>query len=242
MPNSKTQKNTVTLGIQLPTTNEHDELKNAKIVFEYALNSVNKFFELYQVERLGSAGASTHQEQDLLRAMVVFSCSGLDAVIKQLIKDALPRVLQKDEGSKKQFQKYVERRLRKVSSEEKERSFVIDTDLLSQVLVSQDPRLLLTNNLTDHLTDDSLQNKDQLLKVAAYFAITANQVLTDAEATKSAFDARNNIVHEMDVNFDSPGTGKKKRHQRSKDTVIKFCKNILLVGSKFISSVSDKLD
>lgn len=239
---TRTRRRTATLSVPLLATSLHEELKNAKTVFDYALKSVNKFYATYQKERRGSAGSTSHQEQDLLRAMLVFSCSGLDAVVKQLIKDALPKIIEKEKGAQKEFQKYVERRLRKTSSEEKEKIISIDTELLSQILVSQTPQLLLTERLTQHLTDDSLQNKDQLLKVAAYFAITAGQVLNDPETTKLAFEARNEIVHEMDVNFESQGTGQRKRHQRPKDTVLKFCKNIFTIGSQFVNVVSQKLD
>lgn len=218
------------------------EIKNASIVFEYALNSVNEFYSIYQNERDGSSGSSTHQEQDLLRAMLVFSCSGLDAVVKQLIKDSLPKIIQKDLGAQKEFQKFVERRLKKTSSVEKDKIINIDTAFLSQVLVNSNPKNLLMNRLTEHLIVDSLQNKDQLLKVAAYFAITSAEVLSNDVLTKEAFDARNNIIHEMDVNFKTKGSGQKKRNQRSKTDVLKYCENIFSVASNFINIVSSKLN
>jgi hypothetical protein len=38
-------------------------------------------------------GMSTDEEQDLLRAMLVTAAPGLDAMTKQLIRDALPKVV-----------------------------------------------------------------------------------------------------------------------------------------------------
>lgn len=238
MPKAKPKKK-----ITVPsfTSPEREELKKARIVFEYALGSVNKFYELYQTERKGSSGASSHQEQDLLRAMLVFSCSGLDAVVKQLIKDALPKVVLRDKGAQQEFQKYIERRIRKSSSDEKEKIITVDTQFLAEVLLHPFPRSLLVRHLTKHLTDDSLQSKGQLLKVATYFAITEKEILEDPELTQQAFKVRNEIIHEMDVNFESVGSGQKKRHQRAKEAVINYCKNVLIVGVKFIDTVNTKL-
>ena len=99
------------------------ELKNASIVFQYTSDSVNNFYRVYQESRIGSKGSTTHEQQDLLRAMLVFACSGLDSVVKQLIKDSLPKVIERDlrnEGARKEFQKFVERRIKKVDVDNEE--------------------------------------------------------------------------------------------------------------------------
>jgi len=74
-------------------------LKNACIAFSGALSSSQNFYNIYQMHRKGSKGVTTYQDQDLLRAMLVFACSGLDSIIKQLIKDVLAKVIIKDKGS-----------------------------------------------------------------------------------------------------------------------------------------------
>jgi len=40
--------------------------------------------------------------------MLLFACSGLDAVVKQLIQDTLATVLDHDEGAQREFKKFVE--------------------------------------------------------------------------------------------------------------------------------------
>jgi len=230
---------------KLITKNNVSELKNAIIVFQYANDSVNSLYRVYQESRIGSKGSTTHKEQDLLRAMLVFACSGLDAVVKQLIKDSLIAVIDKDisnEGARKEFQKFVERRMKKNSTINDNSDILqIDTSFLSQVLTSIDPKKELLSFLQKHLCDESLQSRDQLLKVAAHFAITKDQILSDSEKTKVAFDVRNDIIHQMDVDFDDISQGKKKRKMRSASNMIDYTKNILNIGSSFINSVENKI-
>lgn len=215
---------------------EIKELKNAKTVFEHANNSVNKFYELFQ-NRGSTVGSTTHSDQDLLRAMLVFSCSGLDAVLKQLIKDALHRVIDKEVGAQQEFQKFIERRIKKGTVEDRDK-MIIDTSWIASIFASTIPRDYLIETLQENLLNDSLQSRDQLLKVAAFFAITQKEVLQDPEATKEAFNVRNEIIHEMDADLN----GQKKRKQRSSKDMVKYCKNILQIGSCFINIVQNKID
>lgn len=188
-------------------------------------------------------GTTSHGEQDLLRAMLVFSCSGLDAVIKQLIADALAKVVEKDRGAQHEFQKFVERRLKKSSLNDDKADLAtlptgtLDASLLASVLVQENPRVLLVELLKKTLSNDSLQSKDQLLRVGAHFAITKDQILKDENTTKEGFQIRNEIIHEMDVNL----TGQKKRRQRTHDNMVKFSKNMLSIAGRFIEEVEKKL-
>ncbi len=77
--------------------------------------------------------------------MLLFACSGLDAVIKQLIQDALGTVLGHDEGAQREFKKFAERRLKKASTgDERDRGgsgqYFTDVGFLAELLVSFDPR------------------------------------------------------------------------------------------------------
>lgn len=226
-----------------PVEDVPDPLKNALIVFKQAIAAANEFYKIYQKFRKGSKGTTGHAEQDLLRAMLVFACSGLDAVVKQLIADALEPVVNRDIGAQKEFQKFVERRLKKgIVADEKERSAStpitsLDTTLLASILVQENPRSQLIELLKIGLSDDSLQSKDQLLRVAAHFAITRDQVMTNEEETKKGFDTRNEIIHEMDVDL----SGRKKRRQRKRDQMVTLSENMLSIASRFIMAVKGKL-
>jgi hypothetical protein len=213
---------------------ERKELKNALVVFRQAEQAADKFFAVFQQFRQGSKGTSSHGEQDLLRAMLVFACSGLDAVVKQLVRDALPSVIDKDEGARLQFQKFIERKLKK-GGDEKDRQ--LDTGLIASVMAGRDPKKQLYDLLRADLTADSLQSKDQLLKVASYFAIQKDEVIKADDATKEAFAARNQIIHEMDVHLD----GQKKRRQRATDKMVSYSETILAIAVDFLIAVEGKL-
>ncbi len=227
----------------LTLTNENrEEIRSAVLIHRQAIAAADKFHSLYTGLRKGSKGTTSHDEQDLLRAMLVFSCSGLDAVVKQLVQDALAAVVESDDGAQQQFQKFVERRIKRGTlAEDKERNGVptqvIDINLLARVLVDKKPREALIGVLTDHLVADSLQSKDQLLKVAAHFALTKDQVMTNEKTATDAFKARNEIIHEMDVDLD----GHKKRRQRTYKRMVTFSENMAAIGGRFISEVEKKL-
>ena len=89
----------------------------------------------------------TDHEQDLLRAMLVFASSGLDAMAKQLIADALPVVIAGHDAARDQLRIFVERRLRTPDSEE----------LLAEALVADDGRAVVVQRLVSELRAGSLQ-------------------------------------------------------------------------------------
>lgn len=214
-------------------------LKNARIAFLGTLDSSQRFYEIYQLLRKGTKGTTTDQQQDLLRAMLVFACSGLDAIIKQLIKDALERVIIKDKGSQQEFQKFVERKLKKESVDFNEEKLVFNAKFLASVIINDNPKEELIGRLKYDLTSDSLQSKDQLLKIAAYFAITKDSLFNDEDTTKKALDARNEIIHEMDINFNI--ARQKNKKQRKVEEMVKFTENILRVATTFITIINNKV-
>ena len=175
--------------------------------------------------------------------MLLFACSGLDAVVKQLIQDALEHVLRHDDGAQREFKKFAERRLKKGPiGEDRDRSVAnqnsADVSFLAELLVSFDPRSLLIPALTNALVADSLQSRDQLLKVAAHFALTKDDVMANDRATKEAFDARNQIAHEMDVDLQN-GRG---RRERDYPTMVRWCENIAEVSYSFIEKTAIKIE
>ena len=113
-------------------------LSNAHVVLSHTHSSAKSFlsiFEERQAER--GRGAPSDQDYDLLRAMLLFACSGLDSTIKHLIRDALPSVIDQVGGAESNFRTFVERRLRTEQS----------ADLLAATLTSHDPRRALIDEL-----------------------------------------------------------------------------------------------
>ena len=218
--------------------------RRAVLIHNQTVEAISNFDRYYVnsqkiLERTGKVVGSA---DDLLRAMLSFACSGLDAVVKQLVQDSLERILRYDEGAQNEFKKFVERRLKRSAGDDIDRLTVsgnsVDAKLVAELMVSFDPRSKLVAMLTRALTDDSLQSKDQLLKVAAHFALGQNEVMANPNLTKSAFHARNQIVHEMDVDLDSGNA----RRARDYKLMVDWCDNILKISVDFIAAVEGKVN
>ncbi|WP_367915785.1 HEPN domain-containing protein [Leadbetterella sp. DM7] len=174
------------------------------------------------------------EKQDLLRAMFVFSSGGLDSLIKQAIKDVLPEIIEVNIGAAKMFTQYVER---DIQSEKKGDIGLINPKLLAQLLTSQNPREELKRRLVYELTSNSLQSKDQILKIVSYFDIPSKNIVNDFSKLNSIFIERNKIIHEMDINFE----GDQSRNERNKNEILSYINELLKVGEKFIKEVDARL-
>lgn len=247
MPKKKAKKNNKKL--KHPGENDitlfkkKKNLENACTVFEHTFESSSNFLNLYNKSRKGKSGTTSHPEQDLLRAMLLFVCAGLDSTVKHLIEDNLNLIIEKDINAQREFEKYVEKILKK-NNRQIDISFnnnSVDLRLISEVIASSKPRDLLIKKLKRSLSDNSLQSLDQILMVASHFAITSQELLINktAEEIKKTFDVRNEISHEMDV--DLTGKSHKKRRERTCDDMRKHAYNILSISFNFIKSVDSHL-
>lgn len=175
-------------------------------------------------------GTSTNVEQDLLRAMLVFASSGLDSMVKHLIRDTLSAVIDRDQGALEMLKESIRRNLY--------RDRVLDAELLVDALVAKDPKALLIEGLVYELTSSSLQSSDQLFRVASFFNIPTNQLTTDPKGLGEVFNVRNEISHEMDIDFSQPN---RNRRPRSQDTMIAHANTLFSVGRAFLERVDEKL-
>ena len=231
------------LKVEPLTEPQFEATKHATLIYNQAADAVTNFDRYYVNSQriLEEKGKAIAGADDLLRAMLLFACSGLDAVVKQLVQDALEIILHNDPGAQNEFRKFVERRIKRGAADEADRlnvgSSTLDSKLLAELMVSFDPRAKLVAMLTRSLTSNSLQSRDQLLKVAAHFALSAAEVMDEPNVTKEAFDARNKIVHEMDVDLASGNA----RRQRNYALMVKWCDNILTISRQFIDAVEAKL-
>ena len=76
--------------------------ENSKIILQTAKDTVESFFKMYE-----EIDDNENKKQDLLRAIILFSCSGIDAVIKQLINDALETIIMIDDGAENNIKSFV---------------------------------------------------------------------------------------------------------------------------------------
>ena len=100
--------------------------------------------------------------------MLVFACSGLDSMIKQLIRDALPKVIEKNEGAELQFRGFIEK---KIGSDQK-----LSMEIMALSITSRTPREHTLNRFIGLLTQDSLQSKDQIYQITSMFDIASRDV------------------------------------------------------------------
>src|SRR5690349_10645733 len=79
--------------------------QNAYVILCNAHDAASSFLEAFQDVRKArrAKGMPTDEEQDLLRAMLLFASAGLDSLVKQLIRDALPAVLESNEAAAEMF-------------------------------------------------------------------------------------------------------------------------------------------
>ena len=67
--------------------------------------------------------------QNLLRSMILFSCSGIDAVVKQLILETLDSVIERDIGAQNQLKSFVAKKIKKNSD--------TNYSLIAEILVTK---------------------------------------------------------------------------------------------------------
>ena len=194
-----------------------------------ASSSFLDIFEKTREDR-GAKGTPTDEEQDLLRAMLIFATSGLDSMLKQLVKDALPIVITKDKGAENSFRSHVEKTII--------RNNQLNAKLLTSALLSVNSRDVLIQELIKDLSSSSLQSKDELLKIASFFNIPSSVLTKDFVLLEKIFDARNQIAHEMDIDFKQRNRNRK---PRSKDDMIKYTSEILKIAEKLLKEVYSKL-
>ena len=166
-------------------------VEKSKRILETLQSNVNSFRALLNTV------SDELTKQNIRRAIILFSCSGIDAVVKQLIIDTLELVIERDEGAQEQLRVFTERRLKKTLIDQ-------DYSILSRLFTVKNSRKLLINMLKKELSYDSLQSSDQLFRVAAAFNIMTDRLVTGDEKKnlKKAFDIRNKIIHQMDVDFE----------------------------------------
>lgn len=202
------------------------EITTAWTYFGATHQSVSGLFDALHVLRLKgqqakeeTRGRLSADQQDLLRAALVFTSSGLDACLTRLLRDALPVLVATDTAAEKQFKKWVSGRLDgtpgKVAGE------------LREAILDRDPRDRLVELYVKTISRPSLQATGDLRGVRDAMGITAARISDDdVNALASFFAARNEIAHELDL-VDPAGPGTPSRRQRALEAVRSQCDDVL---------------
>ena len=199
-------------------------LTKSNMILESLKNTINSFFNLYNIS------GNEEEKQNILRAIIIFSCSGVDAIVKQLINDTLEYVIEHDEGAFNQFKQFSTKKIQNKSE--------TNYNLLTELLVSEHPRKILISSLKNELTQNSLQSAEELFRVASYFNIETKILEPNDKELKRIFKVRNQITHELDVDMDSKTFALRERNLKE---VQGFSKHLLDLSEKFIELVSKML-
>jgi hypothetical protein len=125
---------------------------------------------------------------------------------------------------------HIERRLR-VSEKDAQ-------ELLADLIVDRNPRDKMVENLVFDLTSGSLQSHEELLKVASYFDVPTKEIVDDVNSLRDVFQARNQIIHEMDVDFTQKN---RNRRPRAKTGMIKSTNKIFAVSANLLAAVDRRI-
>lgn len=211
---------------------KEEYLNKSKTILISLKNTIESFYTLYN----SLDNEKENQKQDLLRAIILFSCSGIDSIVKQLVNDALDYVIEHDEGAFNQFKNYTEKKL--ILKNEAG----INSKLFAELFTCGNPKQTLIDVLKKDLTSNSLQSADELLKVGSVFNIeTANLVngKEEHEKLRKIFKVRNQITHEMDVDMTAPNF---KMRDRTYEEIKDYSEFIISFTEKFIELISEKLE
>ena len=162
--------------------------------------------------------------------MLIFTSAGLDSMVKHLVQDALPAVIKRDAGARERLQAFVEDQLK---GDERP-----DYRLLAKFLVAESPIDGMASELVSTLRANSLQSAEQMFRVASYFNLEPADICNNVNYLKQIFRARNEIVHELDINFDRAN---RNRRSRTRDVMIAQTNELLSVAETFLAAVDARL-
>lgn len=206
--------------------------QSAFIILCNAHDTTTSFLDIFNSVRAtrGARGAPTDEEQDLLRACLVFAGAALDSMAKQLVRDALPTVIDGVPGAQAMLKQHVERHILRGLP-------ATGIELLAEVLVDPQPRHLLIAKLVEDLTSGSLQSGEEVMRIGSYFDIPSSKLVSDPPLLQKIFNARNQIVHEMDVDFSQVN---RNRRSRSRTTIIQFTNELFRVAEALLGEVDSR--
>lgn len=203
-------------------------------IYEYTHASASSLvtaFDDAKAKRGNVRGVLTDQEQDILRASLVMCCAGVDAALKQAIRDCFETLLEKNKLVREGFEKFIRKR---ISGEGDVLEVASGVKFLAQVLADKAPRAKLVEDYIRELTGDSLQSADEILRTAAALGLDTKTLALDIPRLKDIFQIRNKIIHELDLDLNAP---KRKRRVRSQKDLLDNSDFMLATIKKLLEAV-----
>lgn len=214
------------------------KLEKASLIFQYthaAASSLLVAFDDAKTKRGNPRGVLTDQEQDILRAALVMSYAGLDAALKQAIRDCIDRLLLKDRAVLEGFEKFIRKR---IAGDGDVLELSSGAKFLSIVLADRRPRRRLIEEYIKELTGESLQSAEEIMRTVAALGLDNKQIKLDVQDLKKIFSIRNKVIHELDIDLDAL---KRKRRVRSQADLLDSSDKILATTKRFLEALDAKL-
>lgn len=217
---------------EIPATSGGTTL--ATHILVYASSTAQTLFETFHLvrETQGSKGAATGQQQDILRSMLVLALAGLDAAVKQLVRDTVPLLSEFSESTERAIEAFAARRLDSGSS-------VGGTSYLVRLLRADQTAVVLEADFVDDLTRGSMQSVDQLLSGCDVLGVKNQSLVQSVLQLRPAFELRNRIVHEMDIDFDARN---RNRTPRTRAVMVEETNRVLETTMLIVEAVDELIE
>jgi hypothetical protein len=224
-----------------PTQPKDEATQKSYHILRYAHDTAESLLDAFARIKGPGRGAPTDEQQDLLRAMVVFAGAGIDSMTKQLIRDALPEMVARLPAARERVERLGVRHLRRSTSEPVDDETgvlpTVNPQRLTRVLLADSPRTGMVELIVDDLTAGSLQSLEELYRIANYLGLDPKN-LGDEGDLRAVFECRNRLIHEMDIDFNQPN---RNRFSRRKNDMVKHANTLLEASASILRGVDDQL-
>jgi hypothetical protein len=219
----------------LPPRTDDPTVDTAQRFLASAYDSVEAVLEILTGVRKGRKERGTDirgrlpaNEEDLLRAALVFTGAGLDATLKQLIRDTLPILLESNDQAHSKFEDFA---LKSLGTAD-----LANLKMLARYLTSANPRQRLIEDYIYNLTGSSLQSAEEVRKAASALGVDDPVLHKRISGLRDLFIAWNQISHELDLQR-TEKQGDRSRRSRGLNPTKKLCHEGLEVGQLIVNEV-----
>ncbi len=211
---------------------DQDPTYRSCIVLTNAHRSCTNFLSIFDKATANRGpGSPSDQDQDVLRAMLLFACAGLDAAVSHLMRDCAKSILPRSQKLQAEVETFVRKKL---GSELEGTKYLLKMLRESNTPIDD----LVVADLIQSLTEHSLQSHAELLRLCSYFEIDENPLKKDIIDLRKVFQARNLVAHEMDINFEPSN---RSRTVRRRDEMVEFTNQVIKVANDLIAATRSKL-
>lgn len=208
-------------------------LQGAHESVQAVLNIFDEVHARVAKSRAENRGTLRQEEQELLRAALVLTSSGLDASMTKLVRVALPRLIRQGASAKTRYDSWLSAEVGKEGAASK---------AIVAAVLSTDATAALVNAYVDVKTTASYQGtKDLSMRVRDLLCVPP-KLVSDAEivALDPFFRARNAIVHDMDY-ADTSDSSKRRRHTRAGPATLSECDRAFQLCARMIGATATRL-